>query len=159
MWLGVHIETPLIQRKVIGTTLITCMELKSVYSLVWSPAIERWYAATPLVCYTAVFSVVTQRSSPRKECSKRTRLCWPTTPEIVGSYTTYVAYVCTLLHVVTCYFVLLGVVASVCTPLLTRTQRLPTLLSRFTLLWRRPTPLFTNVRGRKVWVTTQRTVK
>ena len=63
-----------------------------------------------------------------------TRLCWPTTPEIVGSYTMYVAYVCTLLHVVTCYFVLLGVVASVCTPLLTRTQQLPTLLSRFTLL-------------------------
>ena len=40
----------------------------------------------------------------------------------------------TPLHVVTCYFVLLGVVASVCTPLLTRTQRLPTLLFRLTLL-------------------------
>ena len=42
----------------------------------------------------------------------------------------YVAYVCTLLHVVTCYFVLLGVVASVYTPLLTRTQQLPTLLGQ-----------------------------
>ena len=59
--------------------------------------------------------------------------CWLTTPKIVGSYM-YVAHVCTLLHVVTCYFVLLGVAASVCTPLLTRTQQLQTLLSRFTLL-------------------------
>ena len=53
---------------------------------------------------------------------KRTQHCWPTTPNIVGCYM--------LRPFAHPRCMLLGVVASACTPLPTRTQQLPTLLAQ-----------------------------